>query len=38
VYDQDGAVGAVCDALADAAEGVEAVQAARADDDEVCPA
>jgi hypothetical protein len=35
VYDQDGAVGPVCDPLANASEGAEAVQAARADDDEV---
>ena len=35
VHDQDGAVGPVCDSLADASEGAEAVQAARADDDEV---
>ena len=37
VHDQDGAVGPVCDSLADASDGAEAVQAARADDDEVRP-
>jgi hypothetical protein len=34
-HDEDGALGPVCDPLADASESVDAVQAARADDDEV---